>query len=344
VARPLRPSIAARRGGAWLSAIALMVGCAASGAGTSGDSSVGTGAGAAPTASTTGAPGGSSSSSTAPSYPPLDVAAIGAPTLLVGDLGFSEGPLWDAATSTLLFTDLDADRIDRLALPSTVTVLREPSHGANGLAFDRAGRLVVAEQRARAVTRTRADGVVETLASAWEGAPLNSPNDLVVRPDGTIYFTDPTYGLGPAPSALGFTGLYRIDPAGALHLEAKMDGQPNGVDLAPGEAELYVAATTAGCVHRFAVAADGALSGPTKLADVDAPDGLAVDAGGNLYVAALEGGQGAVVVLDAKGTRLGAVKLATQPTNVAFGGAGARTLFVTARPAIYSIAVPFPGR
>ncbi len=165
-----------------------------------------------------------------------------------------------------------------------------------------------------------------------------------MRADGTIYFTDPTYGLGSAPSEVGFTGLYRIDRSGVLHLEAKIDGQPNGVGFAPGERTLFVAATTANRLLAYTVASDESLTSGKTFANVDAPDGFALDQAGNLYVAGLVGGHGALVVIDAAGRTLGAVPLDQQPTHCAFGGSDRRTLFVTARTALDRISVPIAGR
>ena len=276
-------------------------------------------------------------------WPPLEMSKIGTPVAVPGTFQFAEGPLWDAANARLLFSDIAADTIYQLKLPSTVTVFRTPSHGANGLGFDLSGRLLAAEHQSRSVTRTEADGTVVPLATAWDGQPFNSPNDLVVRADGTIYFTDPTYGLGSAPSDLGFTGLYRVDPADGLHLEAQIDGQPNGVALAPDEKKLYVAATTANRLLSFAVAVDGTLSQQAEFAEVQAPDGLAVDQAGNLYVAGQVDGQGALVVVTSAGKVLGSIEIPEGPTNCGFGEAGGKTLFVTARTALYRIPVPIPG-
>ncbi len=276
-------------------------------------------------------------------WPPLTMGHIGSPVAIPGTFQFTEGPAWDAARGVLLFSDVDADTIFELQPPSTVKPFRTPSHHANGLGFDRDGLLLAAEQASRTLTRTATDGTVTAIAGAWDGKPLNSPNDLVVRTDGTIYFTDPTYGLGSTPSDLGFTGLYRIDTAGALHLEAVVDGQPNGVALAPDEKTLYVAATTANRILSFAVATDGTLSGQATFADVEAPDGFAVDQAGNLYVAAYPAGQGAIVVLTSAAKALGSIPLGQQPTNCGFGGADGKTLYVTARTALYRVAVPIPG-
>lgn len=132
-------------------------------------------------------------------WPPLTISQIGAPTLVSASFRFAEGPAWDGPRARLLFSDIDADTIYALTLPSTVGVVVTPSRHANGLALDRSGRRLAAEHGSRRVTRTTLDGAVETLAERFEGRRLNSPNDLVLRADDTVYFTDPTYGLGPAP-------------------------------------------------------------------------------------------------------------------------------------------------
>ena len=181
------------------------------------------------------------------------------------------------------------------------------------------------------------------LADSYNGQPLNSPNDIAPHKDGSIWFTDPTYGLGSTTSDLGYTGVYRIDVAGALHLEAKVDGQPNGVAFAPGEKTLYVAATTANQLLSFAVATDGTLSGQATFASVQAPDGFAVDQAGNLYVAGQIEGQGALVVLGPTGNLLGSFPMPEGPTNCGFGGNEAKDLYVTARTALYRVTVPIPG-
>lgn len=277
-------------------------------------------------------------------WPPLDVTKIGAPVLVAASFQFSEGPLWDAKRQALLFSDIAADSILQLAPPAQITTFRAPSHQSNGLGFDKDGLLLAAEHESRSVTRTLANGTIVTVAGSHQGKKLNSPNDLIVRSDGTIYFTDPNYGLGGRPSEIGYMGLYRVDPGGTVHLEARIDGTPNGVALAPGEKMLWVAATTASQILGFDVAADGATSNQRALRQpVESPDGLAVDQGGNLYIAGLSGGRGAIIILDGGGTKLGEILLDHQPTNCGFGGAGGKTLYVTARAALYRIEVPIPG-
>ncbi len=276
-------------------------------------------------------------------WPTLELTQLGAPVQVVDTLQFAEGPVWSAQLNALLFSDVSADTIFRLDEPAALTVFRKPSQHANGLALDPAGALLACEHSARRVTRTTADGTVTVLADKWQGKPLNSPNDLTIAADGTVYFTDPTYGLGNTPSDLGFTGLYRIAVDGTLSLEAQLDGQPNGVSVTPGGKSVLVALTTANKIVAFDVGKSGALGKEHAFFSLEAPDGFAVDQAGNVYVAGLEGGKGAVVVLNPIGKRLGSVLLAHQPTNCGFGGADGKTLYVTAREAVYRMSVPIPG-
>ena len=276
-------------------------------------------------------------------WPALQMSQLGPPELLLSSQKFAEGPLWLADAGTLLFSDVDADTVFQLTLPSTVTTYRAPSGHANGLARAPDGALLVCEQGARRVTRLGSDGTLTVLADSWQGKPLNSPNDIVVAADGTVYFTDPTYGLGNKASDLGFTGVYRITPGGSLALDAQLDGQPNGIAVSPDGKSVLVALTTANKIVAFDVGKSGQLGKQHSFFSTTAPDGMAVDQAGNVYVAGLENGQGAVVVLNPIGKRLGGIALAHQPTNCGFGGADGKTLFVTAREAVYRIQTPIAG-
>ena len=170
-----------------------------------------------------------------PAHAALDPLAGRGPVEKVGGgFTFTEGPVWMPSKGVLLFTDVGADAIHQLQPPATVTVFRTPTGRANGLGLDPQGRLIASEGDNRRVTRTLADGTVVTVADRWQGKRLNSPNDNITRSDGTVYFTDPPYGLPPGQAReLDFQGVFRVDPAGTLHLESREFTRPNGVALSP---------------------------------------------------------------------------------------------------------------
>jgi gluconolactonase len=276
---------------------------------------------------------------------PLD--GIGAVEMVRGGFMFTEGPQWRSREGDLLFTDIPANTIHRLMLPMAVMAFRQPSDNANGLAVDAMGRLLAAEHGSRSVTRTLANGMRETLASGFmEGGAmrrLNSPNDLIVRSDGTVYFTDPPYGINPATQQeLSFNGVFRRTAAGALSAEWRgaRASRPNGIALSPDERTLYFTDTSDGRVRAMDVGPDGALSGERTLATTSGnPDGMAVDRDGNLFVTTNSG----VQVFSPAGRLWGTIAVPMQPANCAFGAADGRTLFVTARNALYRVRLARPG-
>ncbi len=268
-----------------------------------------------------------------------DFSQIGQPVLLASNFKFTEGPTWDHTRGVLLFSDIDANRIYQLALPNTITIFREPSNQSNGLTFDVNGYLLAAEYGSRSLTRTLADGTVVTLASNYLGKTLNSPNDLAVRSDGSIYFTDPTYGLGNRTKGVEFTGLYLLKPSGELVLEGKFDQSPNGVAMSPDQNTLYLALTTGNKILAFDVSKDGTTTHERTLAEMPQPDGMTVDVEGNIYAAVLDG----IYIFSPAGNLLGKIKTSSQPTNCEFGGPKGNLLFITARDSLYYIEMPVSG-
>jgi len=253
---------------------------------------------------------------------------------------FTEGPVWHS-DGYLLFSDIPANQIVKW-LAGGREVFREPSGNSNGLTFDPQGRLLACEHGNRRVSRTNKDGSIVTLADTYNGKRLNSPNDLCVRSDGTIYFTDPDYGTPRGEKDLDFQGVYRIDTEEKLHLEAK-EGfrKPNGTALSPDQKILYVDDTEVGVVHAFDVQADGSLKNDRVLIEIPPRglDGMKVDTKGNLYVTARDG----VWVVDSSGNHLGTIEVPETPANCAFGDQDNKTLYITARHTLYRVRLKVPG-
>jgi gluconolactonase len=265
-------------------------------------------------------------------------------TLVKGNFKFTEGPVWIGGR--LLFGDIQSNPtvILQLEADNSTTVFRTPGNGPNGNAVDPQERLVTCESKTtRSVVRSAAmmGAAKTTLASQFGGKPFNSPNDVVVRSDGNVYFTDPDYGADPdaATPRQPKQAVFRIDPGGALTQVKEYDTEPNGIALSPNGKKLYVADTTANVVNVWDVAGDGTPSNEAQFATVTAGDGLAVDKAGNVYVAGADG----VVVFDNTGASLGTITVPEQPANCTFGNADGKTLYITARTGLYSIRLNVPG-
>lgn len=277
--------------------------------------------------------------------PPIDpLEGIAATDTVDTGYMFLEGPQWLEATGELVFSDIPATTIYVLrADGTTIEPFRMPSGSSNGLAVDDDGCLLAAEHTGRRISiACPPTAAATTVVGTFEGTMLNSPNDLVVRSDGTIYFTDPPYGL-TGPSALGFMGLFRLPPGGTLAVEDRgaLTDRPNGVVLSPDESRLYVGDSEGDFVRVFDVAAlDGALSNERMFVpSIGTPDGMTIDVAGNLYVASSTG----VRVFAPSGEAWGVISVPEQPANCAFGGTDHRTLYITAQHGLYSVELPIPG-
>jgi gluconolactonase len=246
---------------------------------------------------------------------------------------FTEGPVW-SPDGFLLFSDVQGNRIVRWTAPDETTTFRQPSGNSNGLIFDSQGRLVACEHSNRRVSRTELDGNIVTLADRYQGMRLNSPNDIAIKSDGSIYFTDPPYGISSGQQELPYNGVFRISqPRNELTLLSSDFDRPNGLAFSPDESKLYIADTSRGHIRVFDVEPDGTIQGGAVFVEVSSPDGMKVDAKGRLYVASSTG----VRVFTANGETFGTIAVAEQPSNLCFGDADGKSLFVTARTSLYRV-------
>ncbi len=261
--------------------------------------------------------------------------------------GFAEGPVW--CKDYLLFSDIPRDRIIRWRMRAEgpeVTTFRSPSGNSNGLTLDRNGRLIACEHSTRRVTRTEVDGSVSVLAERYEGLRLNSPNDVVVRSDGSVYFTDPPYGLENLTTwkELPFNGVYRVAPDGEIVLLVEDFDRPNGLAFSPDEAVLYIDDSARGHIRAFDVSPDGSLRNGRVLIDMRSPapggpDGMKVDQQGNIHCT----GPGGLWVIEPGGKCLGRIVLPELPANLAWGDSDWRTLYITARSSVYRMKLAVTG-
>jgi gluconolactonase len=262
---------------------------------------------------------------------------------------WTEGPAYFPAGRYLVFSDIPNDRMLRYdETTGVVGLFRQPSGYANGHTVDRQGRLVSCEHGNRRVTRTEHDGSVTVLASHYEGKRLNSPNDVVERSDGSIWFTDPSYGIDSdyeghkAVSEIGACHVYRIDPAGGeARIVADDFAMPNGLAFSPDETALYIVDTARKHIRRFAAAGDGMLSGGDVFAACDAGtfDGIRFDDAGRLWAAAHDG----LHCFDPDGTLIGKLRVPEVVANFTFGGLKRNELYLTATSSLYGIRVNING-
>ena len=271
------------------------------------------------------------------------VVESGDPEQIATGFVFTEGPVWTVG-GFLLFSDIPADRIYRLGPDGATEVWREPSGCSNGLTFDCEGRLVACEHGNRRVSRTELGGTVVSLADEYQGRRLNSPNDVVVRSDGIVYFTDPPYGIEPDEREQACNGVYCVLLDGSVALVADDFDRPNGLAFSPDETLLYIDDSGRRHIRAFDVRTDGTLSNSRVFADMDhpqpgSPDGMKVDEAGNLYVAGATG----LWVLQPDGSHLGVIVTPERPSNCAWGDGDRKTLYVTARSSVYCLRVKIPG-
>jgi gluconolactonase len=268
---------------------------------------------------------------------------------------WSEGPAWFAAGRYLVWSDIPNNRMMRFVEPSgEVSLFRERSNNSNGNSVDNQGRLVTCEHLTRRVTRTEIDGSITVLADKWNGKRFNSPNDLVVKSDDSIWFTDPAYGIDTdyegdqAPEEIGGCHVYRLDPkTGAVDAVVTDAVRPNGIAFSPDEKFLYLADTGAthkenGPKHIRKFAVQGArLSGGEVFAESTSGlfDGFRVDTTGRIWTSTAEG----VHVYDPDGTLIGKILIPELVANVTFGGTKLNRLFICGTTSLYSMYVTARG-
>ncbi|MEP1611253.1 MAG: SMP-30/gluconolactonase/LRE family protein [Roseobacter sp.] len=263
---------------------------------------------------------------------------------------WSEGPVWFAAGRYLLWSDIPNNRIMRFdETDESVSVFRAPSNNSNGHTLDRQGRLISCEHQTRRVTRTEHDGSITVLADQYDGKRLNSPNDVVVKSDGSIWFTDPSYGIlmdyegDRADSEIGACHVYRIAPVSLeVEIVASDYVKPNGLAFSPDEKTLFIADTgvthtPGGPAHirRHRVAPDGTLSGGEVFADCSQGlfDGFRTDTAGRIWTSAGDG----VHCLAPTGELIGKIHIPEMVANVCFGGPKLNRLFICGTTSLYSV-------
>jgi gluconolactonase len=263
---------------------------------------------------------------------------------------FTEGPIWHPVGKHLTFSDMPGDHMRRWTAAGGVVTFRKPSNKANGNAYDRKGRMVTCEHATSRVTRTGLDGAITVLATHYRGKELNSPNDIVVKSDGFLYFSDPTYGRMPVfgverPQDLDFQGVYRLAEDGSgLTLLADDFAQPNGLCFSRDEKRLFVNDTDRGHIRSFTVNGDGTLAGGGVWAELTGDgeggaDGLKVDRDGNVYCC----GPGGLHIFAPDATSLGVIRVPEVVANFTWGGDDMRSIFLTASASLYRVRSKTPG-
>lgn len=264
---------------------------------------------------------------------------------------FTEGAMWNHAEGYLVFSDMPGNIMRKWTAERGIEVFRQPSNMANGNYYDLQGRLITCEHSTSRVTRTEHDGSITILATQFAGKQLNSPNDVIVKSDGSIYFSDPTfgrmayYGVERKP-VLNFRGVYYLSPdTGELTLLADDFDQPNGLTFSLDERHLFINDTMRAHIRVFDVDDDGTIWNGRVWADVTGDrdglaDGMKIDSGGNLYCT----GPGGVQVFASDASCLGTIYVPQGVTNFTWGDSDLRSLFITAGSSLYRTRVEVPGR
>ena len=249
-----------------------------------------------------------------------------------GGFAFIEGPVSDAV-GNLYFTDIDNNRLHKLAPTGDLSNFHEPSNRANGLTLDLDGGLLICEQEAQRLVKMNANGTISVIADGYQGKPFNSPNDAWVHPNGSIYMTDPRYQYPQGSLAQDGEYVYRISPQRNEVTAIITDiPKPNGVVGTEDGKTLYIASTELRKVFRYTINEDGSVANRTEFAD-QGSDGMTLDEHGNVYLTWL----GGVSIRNPSGEQIDFIRTEQMPANVGFGGRDGKTLFMTARTSLYSL-------
>ncbi len=269
---------------------------------------------------------------------------------VVSGYEFLEGPVWHPKEKHLIFSDIVGNTMYRWSAEDGASVFRKPSNMANGNTYDRRGRLLTCEHATSIVTRSESNGSTEIMASHYQGKELNSPNDIVVKRDGGIYFTDPNSGRGPhygvqREQELPFQGVYRLDPEErALTLLVDDFSKPNGLCFSIDETQLFVNDSDRNHIRVFDVQPDAGLTNGRVWAETIAegegvPDGMKIDKDENLYCC----GPGGIHVFDKNAESLGVIRMPEQAANFAWGDDDLRSMYITASSTVYRLRTSIPG-
>ncbi|HUC17068.1 MAG TPA: SMP-30/gluconolactonase/LRE family protein [Acetobacteraceae bacterium] len=266
---------------------------------------------------------------------------------------FTEGPVWNHSGKFLLFSDMPADVRRRWDAVGGVREMQRPSNKGNGMTYEVDGSLLICEHVTSSVVRLRPDGSRQTVASHYQGKELNSPNDIVVAKDNSLYFSDPTYGRMPVfglerKQDLSFQGVYRVQPSGeGIQLLANDFEQPNGLCFSPDESLLYINDSPRAHIRVYKVAKDGTIGGGSVFFDhigsgaieEGIPDGMKCDEAGNIYVS----GPGGIWVISPEAKLLGRIDVPENVGNLNWGGDAWKTLFICASTSLYKIDLGVSG-
>ena len=264
------------------------------------------------------------------------------PQVLVQGFKFTEGPVW-SPNGELIWSDILGDSLYVLK-QGKAEIFKKPSQRSIGNTFDNEGRLISCQQVTHSVVRYEKDGTTIVLADKFEGKRLNHPDDVIVRSDGTIYFTDPSFALSAADKALPFDGVYRISTDGKLTLLLKNYSRPNGLAFSPDEKRLYVNDTFRRLIFSYDVSPQGELSNEHLFAILTGdlaglPNGMKTDIEGNVYCT----GPGGIQVFQPDGKYMGLIYMKEVVSNFCFGDSDRKTLYITAGPSVFKLRVKIAG-